>query len=131
MYAEYVENVKRGTTSLMKNKKEFILIVCLNFIGLCLNYLVPLAILYSTGDYHSFGPFECVVASAYVLLMGSFIPLPGGTGGLEYGFVSFFGNFLKGGKLTALMLMWRFVTYYLIMILGAIALNIRKKDDVI
>lgn len=131
MYNEYVENVKRGTTSLMKNKKEFILIVSLNFIGLCLNYLVPLAILYSTGDYISFGPFECLVASAYVLLMGSFIPLPGGTGGLEYGFVAFFGNFLKGSKLTALMLMWRFVTYYLVMIIGAIALNIRKKNDII
>ena len=61
--------------------------------------------------------------------MGSFIPLPGGTGGLEYGFVSFFGNFLTGGKLTTLMLLWRFITYYLIMILGAIALNIRKKEE--
>lgn len=129
MYNEYVENVKRGTTSLMKNKKEFILIIVLNFVGLCLNYLVPLAILYSTGDYSSFGPFECIVASAYVLLMGAFIPLPGGTGGLEFGFISFFGNFLKGSKLTALMLMWRFVTYYLVMILGAISLNIRKKED--
>lgn len=129
MYEEYVENVKRGTTSLMKNKKEFLLIVGLNFFGLCLNYLVPLAILYSTGDFTSFGPLECIIASAYVLLMGSFIPLPGGTGGLEYGFISFFGNFLKGSKLTALMLIWRFITYYFVMIVGAFVLNIRKRDE--
>ena len=129
MYDEYVENVKLGTTSLMKNKKEFLLLISLNFVGLCLNYMVPLAILYSTGDYSSFGPFECIVASAYVLLMGSFIPLPGGTGGLEYGFVAFFSNFVQGSRLTALMLMWRFITYYLVIILGAVALNIRKKND--
>lgn len=128
-YNEYAENVKKGTISLMKDKKRFISILCLNFFGLVLNYLVPLAILYSIGDYHSFGPLECVIASAYVLLMGSFIPLPGGTGGLEYGFIVFFGNFLTGGKLTALMLLWRFVTYYFVMILGAIVLNIRKKGE--
>lgn len=129
MYSEYVENVKRGTTSLLKNKKEFILLLGLNFLGLLLEYLVPLAILYSTGDYKSFGPLKSIIASAYVFLMGSFIPLPGGTGGLEYGFVAFFGNFLSGSKLTALMLLWRFVTYYFIMIVGAISLNIRKKGE--
>lgn len=129
MYDEYVENVKRGTTSLLKNKKEFSILILVNFIGLCLEYLVPLFILFSMGDYTSFGAFKCIIASAYVLLMGSFIPLPGGTGGIEYGFVSFFGNFLKGGKLTTLMLLWRFMTYYMVMILGALALNIRKKDD--
>lgn len=128
-YDEYSENVKKGTISLLENKKQFIYIVGLNFLGLVLNYLVPLAILYSTGDYSSFGPLECVIASAYVLLMGSFIPLPGGTGGLEFGFIAFFGNFLGGSKLTALMLLWRFVTYYLVLILGAILLNIRKKGE--
>lgn len=129
MYEEYVQNVKRGTTSLLKNKKEFLLLLVLNFLGLLLEYLVPLAILYSTGDYTSFGPVKCIIASAYVFLMGSFIPLPGGTGGLEYGFIAFFGNFLSGSKLTALMLLWRFVTYYFIMIVGAISLNIRKKGE--
>ena len=101
----------------------------MNFFGLLLNYLVPIAILYSTGDYFSFGILECVIASAYVLLMGSFIPLPGGTGGLEYGFIAFFSNFLSGSKLTAVMLLWRFVTYYFVMILGAIFLNLRKKGE--
>lgn len=129
MYEEYVENVRLGTTSLLKNKKEFIFIIFLNFIGLCLEYLVPLFILFSIGDFTSFNMFQSIIATAYVYLMGSFIPLPGGTGGLEYGFLAFFGNFLVGGKLTTLMLLWRFITYYFIMILGAIALNIRKKDD--
>lgn len=67
-----------------------------------------------------------IVSSAYVMLMGSFVPIPGGTGGLEFGFVTFFGNFIRGSKLSALMLVWRFITYYFCMILGAIALNIKK-----
>ena len=60
------------------------------------------------------------------MLLGSFVPMPGGTGGLEYGFLAFYGNFLTGSALTALMLLWRFITYYLGMILGAIALNVKR-----
>ena len=89
--------------------------------------MVPLCLLYGTGNYSAFGPFEAIVTSAYVMLIGSFVPIPGGTGGLEYGFIMFYGNFLTGGSLKAIMLVWRFVTYYFGMIVGAIVLNIRKK----
>ena len=80
-------------------------------------------------DFTSFNLFLSIVASAYVMLMGSFVPIPGGSGGLEYGFIAFFGNFLVGSKLTAIMLIWRFITYYLGMIVGAIAMNIKEKSE--
>ena len=69
-----------------------------------------------------------IITTAYIMVSGSFIPLPGGTGGLEYSFVSFFGNFITGSKLTALMIIWRFITYYLGMIIGGVMLNIGKKE---
>ena len=68
-----------------------------------------------------------IVTSAYVMLIGAFVPIPGGTGGLEYGFISFYGNFITGPSLNAIMLLWRFITYYFGMILGAIILGLRKK----
>ena len=64
---------------------------------------------------------------SYVMLIGSFIPIPGGTGGLEYGFINFFKNFIIGSKLNAIMLLWRFITYYFGMILGALILNFKKE----
>ena len=100
-----------------------------NFVGLVCLYLVPLSILYATGDYNSFNGLESVVASAYVMLIGSFVPIPGGTGGLEYGFINFYGNFIKGSVLTAIMITWRFITYYIPMIIGAIAVNIKKRVE--
>ena len=69
-----------------------------------------------------------IVTSAYVMLIGSFVPIPGGTGGLEFGFIAFFGNFIIGPNLNAIMLLWRFVTYYFGMILGSIVLSLRKKE---
>ena len=80
------------------------------------------------GDFTSYNLFLSIVTSAYVMLIGSFVPIPGGSGGLEYGFVAFFGNFLVGAKLTAVMLIWRFITYYLGIIIGAIMMNVKEKE---
>ena len=126
-FNNYINDLHDGTKKLLENKIDFIEMILANFIGLICLYLVPLAILYSTGDFTSFNGFESIISSAYVMLIGSFVPIPGGTGGLEYGFVKFYGNFIKGSVVTAIMITWRFITYYIPMIIGAIAVNVGKK----
>jgi uncharacterized protein (TIRG00374 family) len=81
------------------------------------------------GDFSSFNGFVSIIATSYVMIIGAFVPLPGGTGGLEYSFLAFFGNFINGSKLTTLMLMWRFVTYYFGMLAGAFVLNINRRNS--
>ena len=78
------------------------------------------------GNFNAFTAGISIVTCAYIMIIGSFVPIPGATGGLEFGFVQFFGNFITGSKLSAMMLVWRFITYYFGMIVGAIALNIKK-----
>ena len=124
---KYLSEFHNGAKQLIKNFPEFIMLVFIQLVSLCCLYLVPLTLLYGTGNYSSFNVLTSIVTSAYVMLIGSFVPVPGGTGGLEYGFISFYGNFISGSSLTAIMLVWRFITYYFGMILGAIVLNIRKK----
>lgn len=122
-------NINRFNESaklLLKDKKMFIFNIACNFIALCCLYLIPLFILYSMGNFNAFNPGVAIVTSAYIMIIGSFVPIPGGTGGLEYGFVQFYGNFVTGGQLSAMMLVWRFITYYFGMIIGAIALNIKR-----
>ena len=63
------------------------------------------------------------------MLIGSFVPIPGGSGGLEYGFVAFYGTFISGSLLSAVMLVWRFITYYFGMIIGALAFYIKKVKE--
>lgn len=123
------ENISKFHNSakiLLKDKKMFILNILYNFIALCCLYLIPLFVLYSMGDFNAFSSGLAIVTSAYIMIIGSFVPIPGGTGGLEYGFVAFYGNFITGSKLRAMMLVWRFITYYFGMIAGAVALNIKK-----
>jgi uncharacterized protein (TIRG00374 family) len=87
-----------------------------------------LFIAYSIHDYASLNPLTAIASSAYVLIIGAFVPIPGATGGIEYGFVRFFGNFLPVIKLNSVLLLWRFITYYLGVILGAMIFSTEKKD---
>lgn len=124
----YINNFHAGAKILIANKKDFCLNILYSFLGLICFYIVPLWILYSMGDFTSFNALQSIIASAYVMLIGSFVPLPGGTGGIEYGFIKFFGVFIiSDTRLRALMLLWRFITFYMGIILGGIALNFKER----
>lgn len=124
---KYLSDFNNGAKLLLKNKREFLISILFHFFGLICLYLIPLFLLYATRNYNNFNGIEAVITSSYVMLIGSFVPIPGGTGGLEYSFVVFYGTFIPNNLVKAIMLVWRFVTYYLGMIVGAIILAIRKK----
>ena len=123
---EYIDRFHKGAKILLSNKKDFIITILYNAVALVCLYAIPFALLCSMGDYNSYSVLVSVVTIAYVMLIGSFVPIPGASGGLEYGFMSFYGNFIGGAKLKTIMLLWRFVTYYFGLIVGAIALNMKK-----
>lgn len=114
--------------SLRKRKKLFIMGVFFNFISLACLYIIPLFIVYGMGDFTGLNIMNTLTASAYVLLMGAFVPIPGASGGIEYGFVKFFGNFLSSSVTNAVLLIWRFITYYFGMIIGMIAFNLDERE---
>lgn len=126
---EWHENVNKFHSSalvLLEDKKTFLLNIIYNFIALCCLYLIPIFVIYAIGVFNAFDPGVGIVTSAYIMIIGSFVPIPGGTGGLEYGFVAFYSNFISGKMISAIMLVWRFITYFFGVIIGAIALNIRR-----
>ena len=125
---EYINNFHNGAKLLVSNKKEFIKMILYAFLALVCLYITPVVLLYSTGDYTSFNALLSIVSCSYVMLIGSFVPIPGGTGGLEYGFIQFYGNFVTGSTLNVIMILWRFVTYYFGMIVGAVAVNIKEGE---
>lgn len=123
----HIDKFNAGARKLTQNKLRFIKLYLISLVALVSLYVIPVVLLYGMGDYTSISPINAVIASAYVMLIGSFVPIPGGTGGLEYGFIAFYGNFIKGPVLRALMLIWRVVTYYFGTILGAILINVKGK----
>ena len=121
-----VNEFHKGAEILLENKWEFFKTILYNLVALICLYSIPVFLLFSMGDFNSYSVLNSVVTSAYVMLIGSFVPIPGASGGLEYGFLSFYGNFIGGAKLKTIMLLWRFVTYYFGLIVGSIALNLKR-----
>ena len=123
------EDYHEGFKELRKRKKLFVGGVLLNIISLLCLYIVPMFILYSMGDFTSFTVNNTITASAYVYIIGGFVPIPGASGGIEYGFTRFFGNFIVGHKLSAELLLWRIITYNVGVIIGALVFNFEKKVE--
>ena len=115
--------------SLRKRKMLFVMGVFLNVLSLVCLYIIPLFIAYSMSDFMGLNIMNTLTSSAYVLLIGAFVPIPGASGGIEYGFVKFFGNFLSNSMTNAILLIWRFITYYFGMIIGMVAFNLDERSN--
>lgn len=79
--------------------------------------------------YFAFGlsatPWWQVLAVAYLLYMSAgYNPLPGASGAQEGGFLLFYRGIFPPGQIGLAMLVWRFVSYYLSLLVGAGALAV-------
>jgi uncharacterized protein (TIRG00374 family) len=117
-----IENFYTSAKSLNKNKQALAKGIIYNFIALLFLYVVPITVAYSLGDFSSMSVLTVLVSSAYVMLIGAFVPIPGGSGGIEFAFASFFGFYFTGSTLMAMLLIWRFLTYYLSILIGGIVI---------
>jgi len=91
------------------------LICCVQVLGLMsIAYCVYRSMGLSVYSY-----FDILTLQFLLYIAASFTPLPGASGAQEGGFALFFGHvFPAGMQLTAALLLWRFFTYYLTLIVG-------------
>ena len=124
---KYLQSFHDNAIELKKNKRIVAFMVLINIIGLMTMYSMPYPILRGMGI--NINIFEVITAIAYVMIIGSFVPIPGGTGGIEYSFIFFFQYLISGSILHAAMLVWRLISYYLGMVFGAFALTLYRKRE--
>ncbi len=99
--------------------------VVVTLLQLACLYCVPYFVLRSFGvDAMDFATSGC--AAAFVQLIMTAVPLPGGTGGAEGGFALFYGPEL-GTSVTAAIVLWRMLTFYLPIVVCTPLLGLRSK----
>ena len=125
---EHIKTFHDSANLLLENKGIFLKTIFLNFIALVILYSIPFTLMLGLDVFVN--PYYVIVTSAYVMLIDSLIPTPGSTGGLEYGFMSFFETHIADPKLSCIMIVWRIVTYYFGIFVGVAFLNTYNKEEV-
>ena len=80
-------------------------------------YLIPYCI-YRCFYLDDYTAFDLIAAQAFVSMVSSYMPTPGGTGAAEGSFVVMFGVFFQGSVKSA-MVLWRVFTYYFTILISA------------
>ena len=134
--SDYFDKSQESFKELFHHIPTLLLSVLYKVISLLAYFIVPYFIfkgLHVKVSATDIGFIIWMTAFAYVIM--SFMPTPGSSGGAEWAFEEVFAASFVGitGSITAsAILLWRFFTYYLVMILGAISaicVKRRKEDE--
>ena len=118
---------ERETKRLEDHKLLIFKVVIVNLFRLLIYYSIPYFCAKALNLSVDIGLLIDIVAlSSYVSMINAFIPIPGASGGTEATFMYLFSHIFGGIATSSLMILWRFVTYYLIMLIGGIVFIIAK-----
>lgn len=107
-----------GNRMIFSKPKLVLAAALLTVVQLTAMFLVPYCI------YRSFGlndasPFDMICSQAFVTLISGMIPIPGASGAAEFSFTALFALFFTPATIKSATLIWRIITYYLSILVGA------------
>lgn len=80
-------------------------------------FIVPYCI-YRAFHLRGVSVFDIIACQAFVTMISSFMPLPGGSGVAEGGFLVFFRSFFTEQTIKPAVLLWRTITYFLTILIS-------------
>lgn len=129
----HIEDFHETTEYIKKYKWQVLISIFISLLNLIFLFAIPYFI------YVAFGHSErtiidLITLQSFLYLAVSFVPLPGGAGVSEGGFYLFFSTYFTKVPVFIAMLAWRFMSYYVILIVGSLLVVADevvkiKKDD--
>lgn len=125
-FEKYCENAQSAAKRIFSHKLSFLGAILLKMLALVFYYAIPYYILKALGADFGFKMMPYIIlASAFAITTMVWVPTPGGTGGIEFAFETIFTASLFGSLAGDIgftgMILWRALTYYLLMLLSGIA----------
>lgn len=118
----------KSNTNLYKNRKMLLTTCVLTIAQLTLIFYIPYAI-YRAFNFVGANPFDMITGQAFVTMVSSFMPLPGGSGAAEGCFYVFFSMYFTEDTIKSAILIWRIIGYFLNIIVFAPFARIGSKSE--
>lgn len=133
----YVDNMQNAFKEISKSIKIWIVVILSKIIAFGIYYSMPFIALYAIGVKIPFGDLPYIMAlTAFTMTIAIWVPTPGGAGGVEAAFALLFSPYLESlgyqdskSYALAIMLIWRLLTYYLLIIYGFVLYLLFEKND--
>ena len=127
MINQYLSDFRTQLVFLEKNKEVLLNSTLCNFIKLSIIYSMPffamkaLNIQVSVTDL-----FDFIGLCSFIYLINAFLPIPGASGGSEGLYILLF-SFLGPVQVSSSMFLWRFMSYYLGLIIGGLVFSLNRE----
>ena len=119
---EQIELFHESTELISRKKNSIAQLFLITFIQLSVYYLIPYFILKSFG--FDISVYYNLLATSLIYMITSFVPIPGASVANEGAFYIFFKSFFPKSLAIPIIFVWRFITYYFLILLGGIIIII-------
>lgn len=117
---EQLQAFGREIVVLQTHKKMIVQLVCITVARLTIQYSVPFfaakALRIEVGADQL---LNIISLSAFVSMVNAFLPMPGSSGGTEATFVLMYSTIFDRVDATSIMILWRVMTFYLVLVIGS------------
>lgn len=120
---DYCKNIQEGLRNIFAHKLSFTCAVLLRICSLLFYYSIPYFLLHALGvPLETFMLPYIILATSFAITAMVWLPMPGGTGGIEFAFITIFASFSGVTKEISIAqtFLWRMLTYYSLIMLGFI-----------
>lgn len=123
-----IDRFQQGVSDLKGNTKMIIQLIILDFLRLIIFNVIPVFSAFALGIPVSFDMVIDIMAlSSFVSMVSLLFPVPGASGGAEPAYIFMFSFIFTEIQARSSMLLWRFTTYFFVLIIGAFALVLYRR----
>lgn len=124
---QYLSDFREQLNFLQHNKSVLIKSCLCNFMKLTIVYSMPFFATKALNLDVTFAYFfQFIGYCSFIYLINAFLPIPGASGGSEACYMLFFG-FLGSVGVSSSMTLWRFISYYVGLILGGLVFSFDRE----
>lgn len=109
---------------LLNNRKLVFKCILLNIVNLSLFFSIGFFTILAIDSSVNINYFYSLFLSILTYISATFVPIPGGSVGAEYAYANYFILIIPENVVVTSLILWRFISYYLPMIIGGIIFNI-------
>jgi len=121
-----LENFHVQFQVMRKHKSEILKMCLITIVQLTVYFLIG-NVIYKSFHLTGTDSLTLLASQAFVLMIATFVPIPGALGAADGSFAVFFSLFFPKNLVSFALVLWRLLTFYLPIVIGLIATLIEKK----